>query len=499
MKKLSRITAILLVLATLIALVGCGHEINEIRHKDNKDELVAPAASLNGEALYDSVTYGPEMFMGRYYLKEAPKNMEDLGDLTGWMNSAIGSYNDEPQDLTAIPHYLRIGPNTCSHKIFRHNEYMWGEISFYNGNHNLVTWTVAVEVENNDTLCFTPVLDFTYDEETDTSSYTLADTCLDYKFDFQGFDLTLTSQEGKSLALRTDELTDYFEEYNKAHQICVDSYASLQSPRIDGNIEAFSFLSNDKKPKVNRFYVKVTDPEEDGYNTCKAVGYLGEDGLFTFSYTDQNGTVHSYQYLYFYLQNDGIILYDGQTTYYYTNAYDSALDAIVSEEDAAIVSELSETRVEEIIETKNSLFDALSAAFAAANIAAGVDPVTGEIAIDSAVLFDVNKSDISEEGQAFLTAFWDVYTGVLSAEEYTGFLAAILVEGHADPSGNYEDNMILSEARAQSVLDFCQGLGGSSTPMEAIGYSSDKPILDASGEVDYDASRRVAFRFRVNV
>ena len=59
--------------------------------------------------------------------------------------------------------------------------------------------------------------------------------------------------------------------------------------------------------------------------------------------------------------------------------------------------------------------------------------------------------------------------------------------------------MVLSEARAKSVLTFCEGLGDAAAPLEAIGYSSSRPIIGADGEVDYDASRRVAFRFRIKL
>ena len=170
---------------------------------------------------------------------------------------------------------------------------------------------------------------------------------------------------------------------------------------------------------------------------------------------------------------------------------------MVSEEQAEELEGLGESTIEQILKTKASLFDALTTAFAEAGIAASVDPVSGEISIDSAVLFDVNKSDISEEGQAFLTDFWNVYTSVLSAEEYDGFLDTIIVEGHADPSGNYDDNQILSENRAAAVLEYCENLGGSVAPLRSIGYSSDRPIYGEDGEIDYDASRRVAFRFQI--
>ena len=73
------------------------------------------------------------------------------------------------------------------------------------------------------------------------------------------------------------------------------------------------------------------------------------------------------------------------------------------------------------------------------------------------------------------------------------------MEGHADPTGSYDDNMILSEERANAVLTYCESLGSAKAALNAKGYSSDRPILNEDGSVNNDASRRVAFRFRVNI
>ena len=35
--------------------------------------------------------------------------------------------------------------------------------------------------------------------------------------------------------------------------------------------------------------------------------------------------------------------------------------------------------------------------------------------------------------------------------------------------------------------------------LETIGYAYDKPVYDENGEIDNDASRRVSFRFIVNL
>lgn len=500
-----KLTALLLIAAMLFALAGCGggssQPINELHDQDYKEELVYPSSKLNAEALYASVTYSPKMFEGDYYLKDGLDSEADYLKNSDMWSTNLKSYNGEPRNVTLIPMHLRIGKgNFTSFGLNEFTEYTWGEASFLTENGDLVVLTCAVGVKNNDTLCLTPLEDIEQlgaDEKYKVVSYTLSDTTLEYGFKFKGFDLTL-SANGKSVELAATDTTDYMRDYGNDLQICTDGYLAANSPRVD-NIDALIFLTNDKKTEYNRFYICADEGEEGYRNNYKATGILGEDGLFTFSYVDEEGAVHSYQFLYFYLDEGGIILYDGTATYYYTNEYYSDLDGLVSEEDSEQLASISGEQYAELVEKKTSLFDALAKAFDEAGIAAAVDPVSGEIAIDSAVLFDVNDSSISAEGEAFLTEFWDVYTSVAGADEYADFLAAIIVEGHADPSGNYEDNMVLSEARADSVLTFCEGLGESAAPLESVGYSSSRPIMGADGEVDYDASRRVAFKFRIKL
>ena len=133
---------------------------------------------------------------------------------------------------------------------------------------------------------------------------------------------------------------------------------------------------------------------------------------------------------------------------------------------------------------------------------------TGEIALDSAVLFGVNESNISPEGKEFLRSFLNVYTGVVFGDEYTDFVSKIMVEGHTDTSGSYDLNLSLSQARADSVLAFCLSEEAGIDPayvesltgtLEAVGYSYDKPVYDENGDVDMDASRRVSFRFVIKI
>ena len=122
-------------------------------------------------------------------------------------------------------------------------------------------------------------------------SETLRYTTHEYGLKFKGFDLTL-SANGKSVELAATDTTDYMRDYGNDLQICTDGYLAANSPRID-NIDALIFLTNDKKTEYNRFYICADEGEEGYRNNYKATGILGEDGLFTFSYVDEEGTVHS--------------------------------------------------------------------------------------------------------------------------------------------------------------------------------------------------------------
>ena len=127
--------------------------------------------------------------------------------------------------------------------------------------------------------------------------------------------------------------------------------------------------------------------------------------------------------------------------------------------------------------------------------------------MDNTVLFAVDSYELSEEGKVLLDQFLSVYASVILKEEYSGFLSEILIEGHTDTSGQYEYNLELSQKRADAVMEYCktttavdaeviQQLSGL---FRAVGYSWDRPIYDAEGNVDADASRRVAFRFMIQL
>ena len=162
-------------------------------------------------------------------------------------------------------------------------------------------------------------------------------------------------------------------------------------------------------------------------------------------------------------------------------------------------------KLDDLVGVRTKIIKELSTALAGANLKAKVDNNTGDIMLESAVFFDVGKSEIKESGQTLLNEFIPVYLGVLLRDEYADFLGEIIIEGHTDTQGTYLRNLQLSQERALSVASYCLGMNGLSESqltllrgiLTAKGRSYSDPIYAADGKIDMDASRRVEFKFRL--
>lgn len=168
---------------------------------------------------------------------------------------------------------------------------------------------------------------------------------------------------------------------------------------------------------------------------------------------------------------------------------------------------VSGKQLEEVINKKNSLFDELIAEFKKEGINATVNKETGEILLDSSVLFGGDSAELTANGKSFLNKFIKAYTTVAFSPKYEGFISKTMVEGHIAPikGSTYASGLQLSEQRALNVKNYCisaeTGVDVSkiSKSLENVGYSNSKPVYDKNGKVDLAASRRVSFRFIVNV
>lgn len=204
----------------------------------------------------------------------------------------------------------------------------------------------------------------------------------------------------------------------------------------------------------------------------------------------------------------GKVLLEGYEGYSYT-ARDAFAYYVYAEYEGGAEAYLivSNKQFEEVYVKKNALFDELVAAFNKEGIKVSVDKETGEIALDSSVLFGGDSAELSAAGKTFLNKFIKVYTEIAFSEKYKGFITKTLVEGHIAPvqGSTYAGGLHLSEDRANNVRDYClskdTGVDVSvlANTLEAVGYSNSKPVYDKNGQVNMAASRRVSFRFLVAV
>ncbi|MCA9639562.1 MAG: OmpA family protein, partial [Myxococcales bacterium] len=70
----------------------------------------------------------------------------------------------------------------------------------------------------------------------------------------------------------------------------------------------------------------------------------------------------------------------------------------------------------------------------------------------------------------------------------------IEVEGHTDARGSDSFNKRLSQDRANSVMEFLVKHGVAKDRMNAIGYGSERPLVDKSSEHAWFMNRRVEFK-----
>lgn len=124
-----------------------------------------------------------------------------------------------------------------------------------------------------------------------------------------------------------------------------------------------------------------------------------------------------------------------------------------------------------------------SAGYTARRVApAKVQPGGG---IDMLLTFPRGSAQLTPQAQAEARAF----AKAMAAPQMAGLRFAI--EGHTDASGVRDRNMTLSQARAQSVVDYLVAQGVDSSRLTAKGYGPDRPVRGLRATAP--ANRRVEF------
>jgi outer membrane protein OmpA-like peptidoglycan-associated protein len=105
--------------------------------------------------------------------------------------------------------------------------------------------------------------------------------------------------------------------------------------------------------------------------------------------------------------------------------------------------------------------------------------------IDMLVTFPLGSAQMTPRAQAEARAF----AQAMAAPQMAGMRFAI--EGHTDASGARDKNMALSQARAQSVVDYLGSQGVDPGRLTAKGYGPDRPLRGTRATAP--ANRRVEF------
>lgn len=170
---------------------------------------------------------------------------------------------------------------------------------------------------------------------------------------------------------------------------------------------------------------------------------------------------------------------------------------------SVIDAELDEEALQMMSLTQMEILKEIQDAFAAEGFAVGEDvdinEKTGRITLNDGILFDVGSAELSEEGKEYLSHLFAVLNQVILEGGYEECLDEIIVEGHTDSTGDYEENQELSEARAYAVDDYCYEIYPHvSNYIDTVGRSNDELIYDENGNENRDASRRVVFRITLD-
>lgn len=183
------------------------------------------------------------------------------------------------------------------------------------------------------------------------------------------------------------------------------------------------------------------------------------------------------------------------------NAQQSALD----EKTAQLRDQ--QAQIDQIIGVKADVIEALKNEFSKNNINVDIDAQTGALTLEASVMFDYDQAELTDAGKQALEQILPIYCKVLLQDDYMKYLAEIIIDGYTDTDGDYSYNLQLSQQRSLAVAQYLLDIQGNfldatqSQNLEKYltvnGHSMANPVLDANGNVDKDASRRVEVKFRL--
>ena len=534
MKHIRKILGTILVIAMVCSLAACGSSNSNVENTDegkvwylgrdvSSKDFSDIQDTLDAAEMYRTIKYDEKMLGGRYELYNKEKDFDSFKkdmeyEEIEYAQSFLDESRTEKAVVSLLPVSIEAGPSALTNSgsggasdlVRMDRTHDWAVLTFIEEDaksvHDHIQVVCSFTVEGNKVIYkpldyYQKVKDENY--KTTEVKITISEKAFEYDFSFRGPYLTL-SKGNHSVTLCSFEFSA-----NTGNGPSIQGYATLSTPKIDGitNLSgsstiAFAHTENEKENSIglDNFSMKIT-----------------ENGLITLRWTvkDDNDveSVVTRQFIYF-DNYYGLVLVDKNNTYYYHESSQSLKYASISEGlsivDAAAVAELSESELNTIIEKKENLIEDLAAAFEAAGIKVTVNETTGELAMDASVLFGGDSAVLTGAGKDFLNKFIGAYTNIVFNDKYKGFVSKTKIEGHTAPvSGStYESGLPLSEERANAVKNYClsaesgvnsEYIAELASTMEAVGMSNATPVYDQNGNVDMAASRRVSFRFIINI
>lgn len=120
----------------------------------------------------------------------------------------------------------------------------------------------------------------------------------------------------------------------------------------------------------------------------------------------------------------------------------------------------------------------------------------GNIVFNEGVFFDTGSYAIKPGAGEMLSQLSRVFERFLSDENNLQYVDSILISGHADSTGNAQDNRTLSSNRANAVLGYLLESGGAglqrySSCFCAAGYGDTRPVASNDTEEGRAQNRRI--------
>jgi len=112
------------------------------------------------------------------------------------------------------------------------------------------------------------------------------------------------------------------------------------------------------------------------------------------------------------------------------------------------------------------------------------------------LVFNTNSAEIRQGLQRVLREFFPRYLAFTS--RHKDILEEIRIEGHADATGGYFHNMLLSGSRAHAVFEFCYNLSDAADRRRMEEYFTTSGMSYARAAGDVERSRRAEFTIRLD-